>query len=76
MGRVLDLEDGITSGVLRLGIKQGVYTAYVETADSGTGFQYFVMRDGTRILEGLAVDFPTAKRKAEAELKLLCSTPQ
>lgn len=69
-------EHGVTSGLLRFGIKQGHYTAYIEIADSGAGFQYFVVHDGIRIVEGLAADFITAKQTVEAELRALCSTPQ
>jgi hypothetical protein len=35
----MDVFSGITAGVLRLGIAQGGYTAYVEVADSGVGSQ-------------------------------------
>ncbi|MGE5110958.1 MAG: hypothetical protein ACM3JB_08895 [Acidobacteriaceae bacterium] len=75
MGNLFDLESGITAGLLRLGIAQGGYVAYVEMADSGVGFQYCVTRDGVRISEGRAPDFSTAKQKAEEELRLLCSVP-
>lgn len=44
MSDLFDLTNGITAGVLRLGIAQGDYVAYVEVADSGIGFQYFVRR--------------------------------
>ena len=76
MGQLFDLQHGVTSGLLRLGIKQGNYTAYLEVADSGMGFQYFVMRNGVRICEGQAPDFITAKQTVEAELRALCSIPQ
>jgi hypothetical protein len=69
----MDLVNGITAGVLRLGISQGGYVAYVEVAQSGAGFQYFVTRDGVPILEGSAPDFESAKQKAEQELRFLCS---
>jgi hypothetical protein len=75
MGSLFDLANGITAGVLRLGIAQGDYVAYVEVADSGIGFQFFVTRDGVRLSEGDAPDFPTAKQKAEEELWLICSVP-
>jgi hypothetical protein len=75
MGNLFDLGSGITAGILRLGIAQGSYVAYVEVADSGLGFLYFVTRDGVRLSEGHAPDFPTAKQKAEEELRLLCSVP-
>ena len=71
----MDVVSGITAGILRLGIAQGGYVAYVEIADSGVGFHYFVTRDGVRLCEGDAPDFSTAKRKAEEELRLLCSVP-
>src|SRR5437016_330231 len=35
----------------------------------------FVTRDGVRLSEGDAPDFPTAKLKAEEELRFLCSAP-
>ena len=75
MGNLFDLKNGITAGVLRLGIAQGGYVAYVEVADSGVGFLYFVTRDGVRLSEGFAPDFSTAKQKAEEELRLVCSAP-
>jgi hypothetical protein len=75
MGNLFDLESGITAGLLRLGIAQGGYVAYVEMADSGLGFQYCVTRDGVRLSEGHAPDFSTAKQKAEEELRLFCSGP-
>ena len=71
----MDVVSGITAGVLRLGIAQGGYTAYVEVADSGVGFRYWVTRDGVCLSEGEVPDFPTAKQRAEAELRLLCSAP-
>jgi hypothetical protein len=76
MGGIFDLASGITAGMLRLGIAQGGYVAYVEVADSMAGFQFWVSRDGVRISEGHAPDFPTAKQKAEQELRLLCSAPR
>jgi len=69
----MDVVTGITAGVLRLGITQGGYVAYVEVADSGVGFQYFVTRDGVRLLEGSAPDFTSARQKVEEELRFLCS---
>lgn len=75
MGNLFDLENGITAGFLRLGIAQGGYVAYIEMADSGVGFRYCVTRDGVRLSEGDAPDFPTAKQKAEEELRLVCSAP-
>jgi hypothetical protein len=75
MGDLFDLENGITAGILRLGIAQGGYVAYVEVADSGAGFRYFLNRDGVRLFEGNAPDFRTAKQKAEEQLRLLCSVP-
>ena len=69
----MDVVNGITAGILRLGIAQDGYTAYVEVADSGVGFRYRVTRDGVCLSEGDAPDFPTAKQRAEAELRLLCS---
>lgn len=71
----MDVVNGITAGVLRLGIAQGGYVAYVEVADSGSGFRYWVARDGVCLSEGDAPDFPTAKPRAEAELQLLSSAP-
>ncbi len=71
----MDVVNGITSGILRLGIAQGGYVAYVEVADSGVGFRYRVTRDGVCLSEGEAPDFPTAKRKAEQELLCLSSAP-
>jgi hypothetical protein len=71
----MDVVSGITAGVLRLGIAQGGYTAYVEVPDSGVGFRYWVTRDGVRLSGGEAPDFPTAKQRAEAELRLRCSAP-
>lgn len=73
MGNPFDLKSGITAGLLRLGIALGGYVAYVEVADSGVDFLYFVTRDGVRLSEGHAPDFPTAKQKAEVELRLFCS---
>ncbi len=71
----MDVVNGITAGILRLGIAQGGYVAYVEVADSGVGFGYRVTRDGVCLFEGDAPDFPAAKRKAEEELRLFCSAP-
>jgi hypothetical protein len=71
----MDVVSGIMAGVLRLGIAQGGYVAYVEVGDSGVGFRYWVTRDGVCLSEGEAPDFPTAKQGAEAELRLLCSAP-
>ncbi len=71
----MDVVNGITAGILRLGIAQGGYVAYVEVADSGVGFRYWVTRDGVCLSEGDAPDFPTAKRKAEQELRFLSSAP-
>ena len=69
----MDVVSGITAGILRLGIAQGGHVAYVEVADSGVGFQYCVTRNGVRLSEGAAPDFPAARQKAEEELRLLCS---
>jgi hypothetical protein len=71
----MDVVSGITAGVLRLGIAQGGYTAYVEVADSGVGFRYWVTCDGVCLWEGEAPDFPMRSRVVEAELRLLCSAP-
>lgn len=71
----MDVVSGIASGVLRLGIAQGGYVAYVEVADSGVGFRYCVTRDGVCLAEGEARNFPTAMQKAEEELRLFCSGP-
>ena len=71
----MDVVSGIAAGILRLGIAQGSYVAYVEVAESGVGFRYCVTRDGVCLSEGDAPDFPTAKQKAEEELRLLCSAP-
>lgn len=71
----MDVANGIAAGVLRLGIVQRGYVAYVEIAASGVGFQYCITRDGVRLLEGDAPDFVSAKQKAEQELRLLSSTP-
>ena len=70
----MDVVNGIAAGVLRLGIAQGRYVAYVEVADSG-GFQYCVTRDGIRLIQGNAPDFVSAKQKAEEELRFLSSAP-
>lgn len=74
MASLFDFADGIIAGMLRLGIKQGDYVAYVEVADWGAGFKYTVTRDSVRVCEGEAPDLTTAKRNAEEELRLLCST--
>ncbi len=71
----MDVVNGITAGILRLGIAQGGYIAYVEVAGSGAGFRYWVTRDGVCLSEGGAPDFPTAKRRAEQELRILSSAP-
>jgi hypothetical protein len=71
----MDVATGITAGILRLGIAQGGYVAYVEVADSGVGFRYRVTRDGVCLSDGYAPDFTIAKQKAEEELRLLCSVP-
>jgi hypothetical protein len=71
----MNVVSGITAGILRLGIAQGGYVAYVEVADSGMGFRYRVTRDGVCLSEGYAPDFPAAKQKAEEELRLVCSAP-
>ena len=65
--------DGIISGLLRLGISEGEFIAYVEVADSGVGFKYTVSHAGTYISGGQAPDLPTAKRMAEKELRILSS---
>lgn len=75
MGNLFDLQSVIAAGVLRFGIAQGGYVAYVEAANSGVGFLYFVTCEGVRLSEGHAPDFATAKQKAEKELRLLCSVP-
>lgn len=67
--------NGIVAGVLRLGIAQGAYVAYVEVTNSGSGFQYCVTRDGIRLIEGKAPDFVSARHKAEAELRFVSSAP-
>jgi hypothetical protein len=72
MTGLFDLKNGITAGVLRLGIAQGEYTAYIEAADSGVGFKYFVSREDVRIIEGESPDFSSARKRAEEELQLLC----
>jgi hypothetical protein len=71
----MDVVTGITTGVLRLGIAQGDYVAYIEVAGSGIGSRYWVARDGVCLSEGSAPDLPTAKQKAEEELRVLCSAP-
>lgn len=71
----MDVLDGISAGVLTLGIVQGGYVAYVEVPNSGCGFQYCVTRDGIRLIEGKAPDFISARQKAEAELRFLSSAP-
>ena len=71
----MNVVSGITAGILRLGIAQRGYVAYIEVADSGVGFKYCVTRDGVCLCEGAAPDFPAAKQKAEEELRLLCSAP-
>ena len=71
----MDVLNGIAAGVLRLGIAQGGYVAYVEVTNSGYGFQYCVTRDRIRLIEGNAPDFASAKHKAEAELRFLSSAP-
>ncbi len=71
----MDVVNGIAAGILRLGIAQGCYVAYVEVTNSGSGFQYCVTRDGVRLIEGNAPDFVSAKQKAEAELRFLSSAP-
>jgi hypothetical protein len=65
--------DGIISGLLRLGISQGEYIAYVEVADSGVGFKYTVRHSGIAVASGEAPELHTAKRMAEEELRALCS---
>jgi len=70
-----DLLNGIAAGVLRLGIAQSGYVAYVEATISGSGFQYCVTLDGLRLIEGNAPDFVSAKQKAKAELRFLSSAP-
>jgi hypothetical protein len=59
--RLMDVFSGIAEEVLRLGIARGGYTAYVEVADSGLGFRYWVTRDGVCLSEREAPDFPTAR---------------
>lgn len=49
MRNLFDLKIGITAGVLRLGIAQGGYVAYVEVGVSLVGFLYFVACDGVRL---------------------------
>jgi hypothetical protein len=69
-----DIVTGVTAGVLRLGIAQGGYVAYIEVSDSGKRFQYRITRNGVRLLGGGdAPDFTSAKQKAEQELRSLCS---
>ncbi len=60
MRGLFDLANGITAGILRLGIAQGG----VEVADSRSGFQFWIGRDGVRISGGHAPDILTAKQKA------------
>jgi hypothetical protein len=76
MASLFHFTDGIISGLLRLGIKQGDYVAYVEMADSGAGFKYMVTCGGLRVCDGQAIDLSTAKQKAEEELRVLCSAPR
>jgi len=71
MATLFDLASAIADGHLRLGIAQGGFVAYVEVADSGVGFKFFLRRAGVRLCEGEAPDFMTAKEKAEAELRFL-----
>ena len=71
----MDVVNGIVAGVLRLGIAQGGYVAYVQVADYGCGFRYCVTRDGVLLIEGSAPDFVSAKAKAEEDLRFLSSAP-
>jgi hypothetical protein len=54
-----DFTDGIISGLLRLGISQGEYLAYVEIADSGNGFKFSIPQYGFSVwcLTGFTPNF-------------------
>jgi hypothetical protein len=42
MGELFVVENGITAGILKLGIAQGGLVRYVEVADSGIGFKFCI----------------------------------
>jgi hypothetical protein len=73
MSSYFSFNDGIISGLLRLGIALGECVAYIEVADSGVGFKFAVLRKGIRLAEGCEADLEAAKKRAEDELRLIHS---